>query len=66
MDRERLNARPRGADDRAMFRILILLAAALLAMPAAAHATAGFAEQHSQLDYTDLAAIHWKIGRAHV
>src|SRR5262249_4871115 len=55
----RLNARARGADDGVMFRIRIMLVTALLGVPVAAHATAGFAEQHSQLDYTDLAAIHW-------
>lgn len=42
-----------------MSRPRLLLLAALLLVPARARAMAGLAEQHSQLDYTDLAAIHW-------
>jgi len=53
-----LNAHAPGADDAHMRRLLLLIVAGLLA-PGIARATAGFAEQHSQLDYTDLAAVHW-------
>lgn len=42
-----------------MTRFRSLVVALLLLVPAGARATAGFAERHSQLDYTDLASVHW-------
>jgi hypothetical protein len=42
-----------------MLRPRWLLAAVLCLAPGLAHATAGFAERHSELAYNDLAAVHW-------
>jgi hypothetical protein len=37
----------------------VAVAAVLGLAPLAAHATAGFAERHSELAYNDIAAVHW-------
>ena len=51
-----LNRAPAGADNAAMPRAL---AARVAAAPSLAHATAGFAERHSDLAYNSVAAVHW-------
>jgi hypothetical protein len=42
-----------------MFSLARIAIALLLSWPAAAGATVGFAERHSELLYNDLASIHW-------
>jgi hypothetical protein len=54
-----LNEVRRRADNAGMFRTGWLLVAALCLAPASAHATAGFAERHTELAYNDLATAHW-------
>ena len=54
-----LNAPATGAENAGMLRSRWLLATAICLLPVRAHATAGFAERHSDLAYNDLAAVHW-------